>query len=195
MSLKTLFPCLACLMSLIASCAPVLKGPLDSTKPEAAAATLDHGYTLLTELLQNESQVTLLFDIKHADEKVQALLTRISDTAASTRTALIALVAKQPPITISGNGLPLIEQSTRNALSNSTAAALLLAGDSFELQLLLSQDKACSYAAALCTTLTEADANVARSDVLTNATKLFNGYTEEIVAMLTLRRASGASSQ
>ncbi len=183
------------MMSLIASCAPVLKGPLDSTMPEAAAATLDHGYTLLTELLQNESQVTLLFSIKHGDKKVQSLLTRISDTAASTRTALIALVAKQPPITISGNGLPLIEQSTRNALSNSTAAALLLAGDSFELQLLLSQDKACSYAAALCTALAEADANVARSDVLANATKLFNGYAEEIVAMLTLRRASGASSQ
>lgn len=166
-------------------CAPVLKGPLDQARHgDAVSITLGHGYALLAQLLHDESDVTLIFGVKHAPEEVQSLLRQVADTAASTRRQLMDLRAELPAVAMDHTGLPLIEVSARHTLANSTAASLLLAGRSFEIQLLMSQEKACSYAAALCGALAVADTNVQRSLVLDRAGKAFHEYAAQIRAMI-----------
>ncbi|MCH2143159.1 MAG: hypothetical protein MK077_09205 [Phycisphaerales bacterium] len=166
-------------------CAPVLKGPLDdAAHSEAVPITLGHGYALLTQLLHDESDVTLIFGLKHAPEDVKALLSQVADTAASTRRELLALADDPPAVPMDTTGLPLIEVSARHALANSTAASLLLAGRSFEIQLLVSQEKACSYAAALCGALAVADVNRQRTALLEHAGKAFQGYASQISALI-----------
>ena len=172
-----------CLL-IIASCAPVLKGPLDSARPEAAARTLDHGYGLLVAVLQPESSVTLIFGVKHASKEAQALVRRISNAAANGLRAVQDLQGLAPPIKTTEQGLPLIEVSARNYIMNTQGAALLLAGDSFETELLVTQQKACNYISALANTLAEADSNEKRSAMLHSLAAEFAAFDVEVLARL-----------
>ena len=172
-----------CLL-MIASCAPVLKGPLDSASPEAAARTLDHGYGLLVAVLQPESTVTLIFSVKHASKETESLVRRISNAAANGLQAVQDLQILAPPINTTEQGLPLIEVSARNYITNTQGAALLLAGDSFETELLVTQQKACNYISALANTLAEADSNEKRSTMLKSLAAEFAAFDVEVLARL-----------
>lgn len=176
-----------------AGCAPVLRGPLDTAQPEAAAATLNHGYGLLQQVLSSESSVTLIFGIKHASEPVETLVRRIGDAASRGERGIRQMAEGSPPIRWTSTGLPLIEVSTRNYITNQQGAGLLLAGDSFELRLVLTQQKACDYISALATTLAAADTNTARSAALTDLAQEFAAFDVELRAMLQVaqKKASG----
>jgi hypothetical protein len=165
-------------------CAPVLKGPLDSPNTEAVALTLDHGYGLLFAVLQPESSVTLLFGVKHASKETEDLVRRISNAAANAMQSVQALQSATPPIKTDQQGLPLIEVSTRNHITNTQAAALLLAGDSFEAELLVTQQKACNYISALANTLAEADPNEQRSSMMKTIAAKFVSLDTEVLARL-----------
>ena len=174
------------------SCAPVLRGPLDSACPEAAAATLDHGYALLQQVLQDESSVTLIFGLKEASESLETLVRNIGDAAATGERAIRQMATLPPAIEWNSTGLPLIEVSARHHIANQQAAGLLLAGDSFELRLLLTQQKACDYISALAITIAAADANAERSAMLTDLAHAFASFDEELRTMVEVvqKRAS-----
>ena len=182
-----------CLL-MAASCAPVLKGPLDSASPEAAARTLDHGYGLLVAVLQPESSVTLIFGVKHASKETEALVRRISNAAANGLQAVQDLQILSPPINTTEQGLPLIEVSARNHIMNTQAAALLLAGDSFESKLLVTQQKACNYIAALASTLAKADSNEQRSAMLESLAAEFVALDDEVLARLCVCQSSASKA-
>lgn len=165
---------------LVIGCAPVLRGPLDSANPEAARATLDHGYALLYQVLHDESSVTLLFGVKHASKPIENLIRRIGDAAANGEARIRAMATQAPPISWKQDGLPLIEVSARHHIANQQAASLLLAGDSFELRLLLAQQKACDYISALAITLATADSNAKRSEMLTTLAHEFAAFDVEL---------------
>ncbi|MCP4758415.1 MAG: hypothetical protein GY876_02990 [Planctomycetes bacterium] len=162
------------------ACAPVLKGPLDSPGSEAAKSTLDHGYGLLCSLLQQESSVTLIFGIKHASKPSEELVRQIGDAAANGLRRIQELRVDPPKIDLTMQGLPLVEVSARNLIMNKEAAALLLAGDSFEVRLLLSQQKVCDYAAALATSLAAIDTNDVRRGVLEALAGEFTTFDETL---------------
>ncbi len=161
------------------ACAPVLKGPLDPPGQEATA-TLDHGYGLLCPLLQQESSVTLIFGIKHASQPTQEIIRQISDAAADGLRRIQALRAGPPEIDLTTQGLPLVEVSARNLITNKEAAALLLAGDSFEVRLLMSQQKACDYAAALAMSIAAIDTNEPRREVLETLAGEMASFEEQL---------------
>ncbi|MDP6986673.1 MAG: hypothetical protein QGG74_01390 [Phycisphaerales bacterium] len=177
----------------VSGCAPVLRGPLDSAAPEAAAATLDHGYTLLYQVLHDESSVTLLFGIKHAPKSIETLVRRIGDAAANGEAAIRSTASRYPPIRWDASGLPLIEVSARHHIANQQAAGLLLAGDSFELRLLLAQQKACDYISALAMTLATADSNAERSAMLTTLAHEFAAFEFELRGYLQVRQSSSSN--
>ncbi len=180
------------LVILTFGCAPVLRGPLDSTNPEAAKATLDHGYALLYQVLRDESSVTLLFGVKHASEPIEALVRRIGDAAANGEAAIRSMAELPTPIDWKKNGLPLIEVGARNHIVNEQAAALLLAGESFELRLLLTQQKACDYISALAVTLASADTNSDRSSMLTALADQFAAFNTELSSYLQVTRSNSS---
>lgn len=150
------------LIAVLQACAPVLKGPLDTSMPETQEATLSHGYALLAGILHEESSASLILGIKHASEPVQVLLQDVSDAAARGHRDLLALTAGPPPITLDHTGLPLIEVNARNLLYNKEVPRLLLAGRSFEIRMLIAQEKACEYIEALAASLATADTDPAR---------------------------------
>ncbi len=174
----------------VGACAPVLKGPLDAPEQPAATATLGHGYGLLMPLLQSESSATLIFGVKHGSDALQALVRRISDAAANAQRSLAALLANPPALDSKADGLPLIEVSTRNLMTNQEAAGLLLAGAEFQRRMILAQQKACAYIAALANTLSEADPNAERSALLTTLSEQFAAFDAELRGMLTVSQTS-----
>ncbi|MDP6479397.1 MAG: hypothetical protein QGI75_05075 [Phycisphaerales bacterium] len=181
------------LIALTFGCAPVLRGPLDSANPEPAKATLDHGYALLYQVLHDESSVTLLFGVKHASEPIETLVRRIGDAAANGEAAIRSMAESPPPIDWKKNGLPLIEVSARNHIVNEQVAAFLFAGDSFEVQLLLTQQKACSYISALAVSLAAADINASRSAMLTTLARQFAGFDADLRDHLRVNQPSSSN--
>jgi hypothetical protein len=74
--------------------------------------------------------------------------------------------------------------SARNYIMNTQGAALLLAGDSFETELLVTQQKACNYISALANALAEADSNEKRSAMLHSLAAEFAAFDVEVLARL-----------
>lgn len=179
--------------ALCVACAPVLKGPLDTGTPEQRSATLGHGYAVLAGILHDESDATLIFGVKHASADVQAIVRNISDAAADTHRAVWAMREAKPPIDLEDTGLGLIETSVRNHMRNQEAGALLLAGASFEVRLLLGQQKACDYIAALAKTLATADPNEERADLMRRTAQRFAALDVEVRAMFEVRQAESSS--
>ncbi len=175
------------------ACAPTLQGPLDVSGSPEAAATLGHGYGLLMPMLQNEASATLIFGVKPASEELQAVVRRVSDASANAQRTLRTLLAAPPPIDSKHDGLPLIEVSTRNLMTNEEAAGLLLAGSPFECRMILAQQKACAYIAALSDTLSKADPNADRAAVLAAMATEFRAFEKELRGMLSVAQPSSSS--
>ncbi|MDP7028608.1 MAG: hypothetical protein QF733_00115 [Phycisphaerales bacterium] len=171
-------------------CAPTLQGPLDVPESTAASATLGHGYGLLLPVLQDESSATLIFGVKHGSPPLQALVRRISDASANAHRDLLAMLPDPPPLKAGSDGLPLIEVSTRNHMANQEAAGLLLAGKQFNRRMILAQQKACAYIAALADTLSKADPNAERSALMAAVAREFSQFDGELRDMLTTAEPS-----
>ncbi len=147
-------------------CAPVLKGPIGPEGVEKASDSLDHGYSILMSLLEDEAKVDQLLAIKSASEETAELIRDISKTSIAAMAEIRAMSVKVPVVELDVTGFPIVEVDTRNRISNQQAALLLLAGKTFELKVLLTQDKAMGYAAALCQSLAVADGNGYRSKAM-----------------------------
>ena len=180
------------LITLMLGCAPVLRGPLDAADPESMEATLSHGYALLQGVLRDESNVTLVFGVKHGPEETEALVRRISDAAANADRAIRASAELAPSVSLGEGGLPLVEVSARNIIANQQAAGLLFAGSSFEVRLLLTQQKACEYVAALAASLEAVDENEARQDMLRGISQQFTGFEREIRTQICICQSLGS---
>ncbi|MCH2161330.1 MAG: hypothetical protein MK085_05605 [Phycisphaerales bacterium] len=141
-------------------CAPELKAPIGNEGEEKAADQLDHGYGLLVGLMGDESKVADILAIKSPSSETAEILVAISEASKKGLEMITANAGAAPAVLVNANGLPLIETDARNRISNSVTLSLLLAGGrNFEVQILLTQDKACGYAAALCESLANADPN------------------------------------
>ncbi len=160
---------LASAASLATGCRPTLDAPFASSDGAIAAEDrrLDHGYALLFGLLADESKVADILAIKSPSEATATVLRDISAAANTGMLELRDLLAAPPVITIETDGLPIIETDARNRIANRETVALLLSGGiTFERRILLTQDKACGYVAALAASLATADPDAARGERL-----------------------------
>ena len=165
-------PTLLCLSLLIAAavstagCMPVLQAPIGLPTDPTASMQIDYGYSILDSLLDDESSVGEILQIKSTSHKTSSLLKSISAAAKEARTNLAPLLAKEPVVSVGETGLPIVEESTRNRITNIQTARLLLAGSSFEVKVLLTQANAMGYGRSLAASLAEADPNPDRSKFL-----------------------------
>lgn len=168
-------------------CAPVLKAPIGNEGTERAADQLDHGYALLHGLLTDEARVADILRIKNPYEETASILKSISETAKNGLEMIDASASEPPVIVLAETGLPLIETDARNRIANTVTMGLVLSmGTSFEVQMLLSQEKACGYAAALCESLATADPNNARAAKVGDLGKTFSELGERVRKRLTV---------
>ena len=154
-------------------CAPVLKSPIGNEGDERASDRLDHGYSILLALMQDLTKVDQILDIKSASKGTASLLTDISITAKACIAKLNEEKDLPPKLLLGDQGMPTIELDARARIANTQTMRLLLASGSFELKILLTQEKAMGYAAALAASLAAADPNAARSDRMQKYVKTF----------------------
>jgi hypothetical protein len=176
--------------STLGACRPTLDAPFAETDGaiDAEDRRLDHGYALLLDLLTEESKVAGVLAIKSPSEATATLLRDISTSATAGAEELRLLLAGPPAIAIDATGLPIIETDARNRIANRETVALLISGGtSFERRILLTQDKACGYLAALAASLATADPAPERRERLEALSAAFDRLAARIRARLAVR--------
>lgn len=168
-------------------CMPVLQAPIGLPTDPTASMQIDYGYSILENLLEDESSVGEILQIKSTSQKTSSLLKTISAAAKEAKANLAPLLAKEPVVSVGETGLPIVEESTRNRITNIQTARLLLAGSSFEVKVLLTQANAMGYGRSLAASLAEADPSPDRSKFLGQLENtLADLESQVIVRLLTL---------
>jgi hypothetical protein len=158
-----------------------LKAPICTIEEATESAQLQFGYSIFLGLMNDESQVAGILKFKSTSNTTSALLRAISEVSREAGQAVKGLEGEL--------GLPIIEIDTRNRITNIQMARLLLAGQSFELKMLLSQANAMGYARSLAASLAEADPDSARSKMMTEFENSFADLEDAaIVQLLVLTR-------
>ena len=169
---------------------PVLQAPIGLPTDPTASMQIDYGYSILDSLLDDESSVGEILQIKSTSHKTSSLLKSISAAAKEARTNLAPLLAKEPVVSVGETGLPIVEESTRNRITNIQTARLLLAGSSFEVKVLLTQANAMGYGRSLTASLAEADPNPDRSKFLGQLENTLADLESQVIVRLLILSGS-----
>jgi hypothetical protein len=120
---------------------------MPSAGGDAPQSTRNNCYSLLHQLLAEQSDVSLLHFIKSEHSDVKILIKKIATTSATGATLLEQFAKDDPTINLNAIRLPPGETATRDAIASTKEKELLgQTGDRFELTLLLTQTEALSYA-------------------------------------------------
>lgn len=182
-----------CAVALSSGCRSTIEVPLESDGQgvKAGDVRLDRGYGTLLALLKDEARVEQILIIKSPATGVADLLRRISRQARDDAQRLERLFAEKPAVDTSSTGLGVIESDVRRRIADQEATALVFAGGrSFELRILLTQDKAASYAAGLAASLSKADPQPSRRNVLGVMSRDWKEIGDEIRGWLEVRAVS-----
>ena len=87
----------------------------------------------------------------------------------------------KPLLLIGDQGLPTIESDARSRITNTQTVRLLVAAGTFELKILLTQEKAMGYAASLADSLAAADPNEVRSGMMKEFAKKYGEFEQEAI--------------
>ena len=130
----------------------------EPSAPSRPAGASGHGYALLYAILEQEKQVSQLLIIKHDRPELGVAISAIADTCGAAYARLGELAERNPRLDLADTGLPAEEVRARE-LIGATRRELLLAssGRELELQLLLTQNEALTYAAHLADTLSRSE--------------------------------------
>ena len=155
-----------------------------SCPPQAPAAS-GHGYALLYAILAQEKQVSQLLIIKHDREALGTVIDAIAQTCGTAYERLGELGGQSPRLDLADTGLPADELRTRQLIA-ATRRDLLLAssGIELELQLLLTQNEALTYAAHLADTLSRSERDPERLAFDRALWKDLTGLLHDVQALL-----------
>ncbi|MEE2681244.1 MAG: hypothetical protein VX641_02610 [Planctomycetota bacterium] len=153
----------------------------DSTR----VAQRDAGYTLLLDLLGDESRVDGILLIKSLPKPVAELVRAIADESQAAVGRLTDVLGQPPVVTPGNDGLPLVEVEARSRIRQWTTMALLSGrGPELERALLISQLQAVDSIRALCEALIDQEASELRRTVLGEVLAGFSSLRSRIWAQL-----------
>lgn len=169
---------------LLAAChAPSRSEPAEQAL--AGEVALDHGYALLYTTISDESEVDKVLIIKNPDAPVADLLKAIARFAVAAKARLEALSKEKPMIALQNQGLPLVEVSTREAISEATSKGIVFSGGKkFEFRILLTQHQALDYIAHLADALGKRELREDRKQFLEQLAKDARALHERVIALL-----------
>ena len=174
---------LACVVSACPACRSTLDRPLETT--EAGASSLAQGHALLAGLFADESRLADILVLKSPRGGIAEVVRRISSRAKADLKSMRSMATLPPAIEGTEDGLPLIEVDARDRIADQQAATLLLSGGRrFERALLLTQEKATGYAAALAASLARADPNESRRQAFAEMSEAWTGLGDDVRAWL-----------
>jgi len=157
--------------------------PVASAHPNARVT--DSGYALLYDLMGNEKDVSKLSIIKHERPEFHDLIRDISDRCGAAYDLLGDFAKADPSLNIKDQQLPLAEMQTRQREGKARGADLLTdKGRNLELQLMLTQNEAITYASHLSAVIAESETNVKRAQAVRQMSTDFSVLEERIHTML-----------
>ena len=163
---------------------------------DASQSTRNNSYSLLHQLLAEQSDVSLLRFIKSEQPDVKTLVKKIATTSATGATLLEQFAKDDPTIKLDDFSLPPGEVATRDAIASTKEKELLnQTVDKFELTLLLTQTEALSYGwhLAVVASLYEPDPNRAHA-LVGIGVDMDNFYHEVFTLLLAKTRAAATNS-
>src|ERR1700722_19859288 len=111
----------------------------------------NQGYSLLYELMGNESNVSKLLIFKSADEPLKSVIKEISNAASAAKKQMEDFAKQDQQLAYATPDLPYIEQRGRDLQAKDDEKALLFtSGKEFEVRLIFTQAQAMNYAMQLC---------------------------------------------
>jgi hypothetical protein len=136
------------------------------------------GYALLGQLMGDEKDLSKLLIIKKERPELNAVVKRISETAKLSHDHLVALQGKHG---FDRDNLPPTESAARKLISNHRAKELILeGGKNFELKLLLAQNEALTYGAALAEALAKREPDSKQQQWLLNLSNSLSGLQKQV---------------
>jgi hypothetical protein len=123
--------------------------PRCSADEQPESQDMNAGYFLLHKLLDDESNLNILLDLKHAPKEIQDFASQISQSAKDDMGRLDKIHDADKNVNWDKNPLPKMEQDIRDSIAGEKQHQLLFGtkDDDFVRALLISQVEATQYAA------------------------------------------------
>jgi hypothetical protein len=155
------------------------------TKAGREARARNEGYSLLYQLLGQESDVAKILIIKHADAPVTEVIKEISAACTQAKGELDAFHEKDHHLSFVMSNLPKVEQETRAAIqSTDTKELLFSSGKTFEQRLLFTQAQAMNYAAHLAQVLHDQEKDTDRKDFLAKLDARCTALHDKVIGLM-----------
>ncbi len=178
-----------CAGVIIGGCAsvhPVAAAP--STRPGDASRAINEGYSLLYDLMGNESNVSKIFIIKRVDDTVSNPVKEIANACVTAKKELDEYRKQDPALRYDVPSLPEIEGRSRDLEGKTERNRLLSSsGKEFELRLIFTQSEAMNYADHLCRALAEKEQEPARKAFLQHLATQCSGFHERMMKLLIVK--------
>lgn len=149
------------------------------------ARVRNEGYSLLCQLLSQESGVADILKIKNADAPIAGLIKEIASVCGQAKKELELFRKGSRDLNWEVTNLPRIEQQTRTAIKSTVAKQLLFSsGKTFEARLLSTQAEAMNYAAHLAKVLHDQEDNPPRKEFLTTLSQRCTAFHDKAINLL-----------
>lgn len=173
------------------SCQPRTAIQDDSGPPTSEQIQLSHGYALLYELTNKQSDLDKALFLGGGMSDAAKQLIRDIDAASERAAEQIRQFADvEPWMELSDLGLPEAEIGSRRAIEKLTTRRLLFSGGAFEFRLLLSQADATQYGVSLAESLREMDNHAGRRAWLEEFSSEYKSLFEKVEAQLSARKGN-----
>jgi hypothetical protein len=147
--------------------------------------SLSQGYSLLHHLMSQQANVDKILILKSASDPVKTLVRAIAAESAQARDRLAELMRGDGQLKLGDTGLPALEQAARDRIEGATARSLLTSGGAaFQTRLLMTQQSATEYAAALAHSLAAREQQPQRREQLQQMAARFDELHTQVVALL-----------
>ena len=149
---------------------------------------LNEGYSLLHQLMSDESDVSKMLIIKHADEPVAGVVKEISGACQAAKTSMDGFPKTDVRIEFDVPDLPRIEQESRDLDSSIEEKELLFSsGKTFEMRLIYSQAQAMEYGEVLCKALAAREDDAGRKAFVTDLSKQCADFRDRLLGLLAVK--------
>jgi hypothetical protein len=149
------------------------------------ARVRNEGYSLLYQLLSQESNAAKLLIIKHADPPIADIIKEIASTCGQAKKELEVLHKNDRHLNLGITNLPQIEQKTRAAIESTVTKQLLFSsGKKFEVRFLFTQAEAMNYAAHLAQVLHDQEDNPVRKEFLATLAERCTALHDRVMGLL-----------
>jgi hypothetical protein len=149
------------------------------------ARVRNEGYSLLYQLVSQESDAAKILIIKHADPPIADIVKEIANTCGQAKKELDRFHETDRHLNLEMTHLPEMEQKSRAAIQSTVTKQLLFSsGKTFEVRFLFTQAEAMNYAAHLAQVLHDQEDNPARKEFLAKLSEQCTALHDRVMVLL-----------